>query len=88
MKRHAAPIIAAILLLLPVLYVGSYFALLRGAGSLSMTSSGACERKSEYRIAGDACRTVFWPLERMDRKMRPEAWKRRTPLTTLDLSCP
>jgi len=32
MKRHAAPVIAAVLLLLPALYVGSYFALVVPGG--------------------------------------------------------
>ena len=45
MKRHAAPIIAAILLLLPVLYVGSYFALVTPEGLQAKVAELRGERK-------------------------------------------
>lgn len=83
----SAPIIAAILLLLPVLYVGSYLALLHHSSktvTLQMSSRG---RKETFRIpinyrfgADEWASTFFWPLEQIDRKMRPGAW--RPPLET------
>lgn len=78
MKKHAAPIIAAILLLLlPALYVGSYFVLVKpfhrsqwlgGNGTLHMDVE-------HYRWGGKAAANVFWPLEQIDRKLRPGAWE-------------
>lgn len=86
MKRHAAPIIAAILLLLPVLYVGSYLAMVRtiprfvrdpsGIGTMDLgdgkgPTTGWFEH---YAVCPSICKVVFWPLEQIDRKVRPDAW--------------
>ena len=60
MKRRVAPIIAAILLLLPVLYVGSYLALVS-------------PRPDNINYGPHYTATlswVFWPLEKIDRKLR------------------
>jgi hypothetical protein len=76
MKKHAAPFIAVILLLLPLLYVASYYALvLPGPGPLAMTSTGECKEQSSYRLGSDYARQVFWPVEQIDRRLRPKAWE-------------
>jgi hypothetical protein len=74
------------LLLLPVLYVGSYLALVVPAGQFvpdqttfctytSRTSQlGGMGRLESYRIA--KCQRFFWPLERVDQRLRPKAWAR------------
>jgi hypothetical protein len=60
-RRSAGPlIIAIVLLLLPMLYVGSYLAL---------------KQVEYYCWGGDWASRLYWPLEQIDRKMRPEAWK-------------
>ena len=78
MKRESrAPLIVAIVLLhLPVLYVGSYFALVVPGGwsrqdpDLPFTAyTRPC-----YRWGGKAADIIFWPLEQIDRKVRPRAW--------------
>jgi hypothetical protein len=66
-----APIIAAVLLLLPVLYVGSYLALME-----VVTPDG----RHVYRAAWDESSngwvsTFYRPLEQIDRRLRPAAWK-------------
>jgi hypothetical protein len=72
--KHAAPIIAAMLLLL-LMYVGSYFAMVvpRGYGIYR------CQPDIAYYRFGwqvdDAASKIFWPLEQIDRKIRPEAWE-------------
>jgi hypothetical protein len=78
MKKHAAPIVAAILLLLPVLYVGSYLALVvpggiaeRGTGRFS----GVISFDKHYRFANTEAKFIYWPLEQIDRKVRPGAWE-------------
>jgi hypothetical protein len=82
--RSFALIIAAVLLLPPVLYVGSYLALVD-------PSNAWCSRSGErvfvygYRYFGwsgigeppraaSIAPTVFWPLEQIDRRLRAGAW--------------
>jgi hypothetical protein len=78
MKKSRAPLIAAIvLLLLPVLYVGSYFALVAPSGVLipvtgPIGESGFLVR--HYRWGGEFAEQVYWPLKQIDRKLRPGAW--------------
>ena len=84
---HAFRLIVAVApLLLPVLYVGSYLFLLdpsaarewiridgRGAyvyGYRYFGWEGDTELPSATRIAP----SVFWPLEQIDKKLRPAAW--------------
>ena len=74
MKRHAAPIIAAILLLLPVLYLASYLALVWPDGErLNFADSRSDFPTYRYGTESWACR-FYWPLEQIDRKMRPGSW--------------
>jgi hypothetical protein len=73
MKKHAAPIIAAILLLLPVLYVGSYLAMVVPQADVN----------APYRIGGTNTAKCFWPLEMIDRRLRPKNWDPPAEPTTL-----
>jgi hypothetical protein len=78
MKRHAAPIITAILLLLPVLYAGSYLALVMPEGRIVDRVSSLNTSRGElvhYRWGDEMLRRIYWPLEQIDRKVRPGAWK-------------
>jgi hypothetical protein len=77
MKKHAAPIIAALLLFLSVIYLGSYCALVKpfhrskwlgGNGTLQI-------EYVHYRWGGQVSAKVYWPLEQIDRKVRPEVWE-------------
>lgn len=85
MKKHAAPIIAAMLLILPVLYSGSYLALVRpGDYDRLLANSDSPDAKQYvkgYRFEGNSnsplarvAPFLFWPLEQIDRKLRPTAW--------------
>jgi hypothetical protein len=81
MKKHAAPLIAAILLLLPVLYVVSYFAIVLPGGTLSwtiqVTHTGNIIHtggRTHYLFGGRVAEVIFVPLEQIDRKVRPAAW--------------
>jgi hypothetical protein len=78
--RSIAPIIGAILLLLPVLYVGSYLALVTPESRIvihrTKLPDGSTEVTSDiesYRVGGVAW--IFWPLEQIDRRVRPGAWR-------------
>ncbi|WP_254508213.1 hypothetical protein [Anatilimnocola floriformis] len=85
MKRETrAPLIVAIvLLLLPVLYVGSYFALVvpGGVPVAGSIGGGAITFIEHYRGQSGFCSRIFWPLEQIDRRVRPVAWE---PLPVLD----
>jgi hypothetical protein len=68
MKRHATPIIAAVVLLLPVLYVGSYLALVNPGAAIRV-------ERVNYRAGAHHIAMIFWPLEHIDRMVRPGAWR-------------
>jgi hypothetical protein len=72
-QSRAPLLIAIVLLLLPVLYVGSYFALVEPIGAFVDLPSGGYY-VSHYRISGRSPAKVFWPLEWIDRRMRPGSW--------------
>lgn len=79
MPQSRAPLIVAIvLLLLPVLYVGSYLALVVPQSTLVLRRKGPSGRNVvyPYRIRSHWLATGFWPLEQIDRKVRPGAWER------------
>ena len=83
MKRHAAPIIAAILLILPVLYVGSYLALVVPKGITvwppvdSELQGGTMSRVGHtgyFRFGITWGERFFWPLQQLHRTIRPDDW--------------
>jgi hypothetical protein len=86
MTNRAPLVVAIVLLVLPVLYVGSYVALLRPATSTFTATIGiqtptgpigidVSPANSNYRIGGEWPATLFWPLEKADRKLRPGYWE-------------
>jgi hypothetical protein len=80
MKRDSrAPlIIAIVLLVLPVLYVGSYLALVTPNGRVVFYVVGPNTSRGElvhYRWGDDDPSRFFWPLEQIDRKLRPSVWE-------------
>jgi len=71
-------IVAIVLLLLPVLYVGSYLALVVPAGVQHPGPTQAFSTPvifDNYRCGGSWSDRLFWPLEQIDRKVRPGAWQ-------------
>jgi hypothetical protein len=75
-RSSAAAVIAALLLLLPALYVGSYMALVQPT---TVFFTGGGQRLSlvivNYRLGGTIAERAFWPLEQLDRLVRPSAWR-------------
>jgi hypothetical protein len=72
--RSSAPLIIANgLLILPLLYVGSYFALIDPPGVWIKHGNCLSEIRC-YRIGGENAKICFWPLEQIDRKVRPAVW--------------
>jgi hypothetical protein len=73
-SRNAAPLVAAAILLIPVLYIGSYFALVNPNGHFASRGPGTLYF-THYHVSGEAPKLVFWPLEQIDRRLRPQIWK-------------
>ena len=71
MKSRAPLIVAIVLLLLPVLYLGSYLALVVPGPRFGWGSAVY----PTYRVTDGFCTRFYWPLEMIDRKVRPEAWE-------------
>jgi hypothetical protein len=73
-----APIIAAVLLLLPLLYVATYLALVapRGVDTVRTAQGSYLGEGSPraYRVGSNSAATFYWPLEQIDRQVRPAAW--------------
>jgi hypothetical protein len=80
--NRASLIVAIVLLLLPVLYVGSYLALVvpagiprQGIGAVNGVVVSSISHDNHYRMARDQAEWLFWPLEQIDRRVRPRAWR-------------
>jgi hypothetical protein len=69
-RSAAAPVAIAVLLLLPVLYVGSYLVI-----SIPQPHPLAPGQRSQhFRIGGSITRFLFKPLTEIDRRLRPNYW--------------
>lgn len=95
MPNRVPLILAIVLLCLPLLYVASYLGLVTPTGTLvpdpvqPAPEFGEMSQRKPYRIFSAACEQIFWPLERMDRTLRPAAWEHWLvvpPLDTWDYS--
>jgi hypothetical protein len=71
-------------LLTATLYVGSYLALVVPEGRVYLDRIGdvgngpfTIHAVSNYRAGGEWAERIFLPLELIDRKLRPNAWKFR-----------
>lgn len=74
MTTSRAPLIAAVvLLLLPVSYFGSYFALVLPSGFYARR--GSQPYRCHYRLDLKGAERIYWPVERIDRRLRPAAWE-------------
>ena len=75
--QSRAPLIVAIVLFLLALYVGSYFALVvpKGIYTSQFIGGGSILLVDHYRWQNQWCERIFWPLEQIDRKVRPGAWE-------------
>jgi hypothetical protein len=72
--RTIAPIIVAVFLLLPLLYVASYVVLVRPNVRVIKSPAIVASNVEHYRLPGRICGRFFWPLEKVDRRLRPGAW--------------
>ena len=76
-QSSGGPVIfAVVLLMLPVLYIGSYLSLVKPEGRRLYDRSGFI-RVASYRVDGRLPSQFYWPLEKIDRRVRPQAWSRQ-----------
>jgi hypothetical protein len=76
-QSRAPLIIAIVLLILPLLYVGSYLAMVTPSRNVvDHSPQGPLIILQDYRYADEWCHLYFWPLEQIDRKLRAGAWNR------------
>ena len=72
LESRAPLIFAIVVLLLPVLYLGGYAALVDPPGKAVPYGSG----RECYRAGRQWSATFFWPVEKIDRQVRPNTWRR------------
>ncbi|WP_254507521.1 hypothetical protein [Anatilimnocola floriformis] len=78
MKRESrASLVVTIVLLLPALYVGSYLALVE-PNPKGIPYWGLNSGSGHYGYRGALVDRFFWPLEQVDRMVRPKAWPNET----------
>jgi hypothetical protein len=84
MTNRVPLITALVVLLVPLVYVGSYFALVSPQVLAIITYDRTNDpqhpvmgsvRYSHYRFGFNLSEQLFWPLEQIDRNVRPEAWE-------------
>lgn len=80
---YRASLLFAIVLLLLTSYVGSYLFLVMPAGTIAGYPEGPGPYYTEfdicfehYRFESRRCSLLFWPLEYVDRKLRPAEWEK------------
>jgi hypothetical protein len=56
-----------------LLYLGSYLLFVRPGGYVTISRTGE-PYLANYAVGGDVAARVFWPLERLDRRIRPNPW--------------
>ncbi|WP_254509940.1 hypothetical protein [Anatilimnocola floriformis] len=78
-RSYPAAVVAVLLLLTPLIYVGSY--------CLLVDTNTVClygNPDLRYRTSPELCAKIFWPVEQVDRRVRPDAWE--DPLIKLIIS--
>ncbi len=74
--------IAVVLLILPLLYLGSYLLLVWPDGERFNFADSSSDFPT-YRYGSESWAAVlYWPLEKIDRKLRPDSWQPAEPLRT------
>ncbi|QDU25719.1 hypothetical protein ETAA8_07890 [Anatilimnocola aggregata] len=74
MTNRAPLIVTIALLLMPVLYVGSYFALVT-PGEYQQLIDGSMHWPRHYRLGNAWAGYVYFPVEKLDRRIRPTMWE-------------
>jgi len=77
-RSIAVPAIIAAALTTPLLYIGIYWALvIPGGAPMDFDQHhGYCTRIGTYRAGEPVCQRVFYPIEQLDRRLRPGLWNK------------
>ena len=82
MSSRTPLVIAIVLLILPLLYVGSYLVLVNPGPPWHYDFDAKTMLfPTRYRCGVKCAECVFWPLEQIDRKSRPAEWDGSSHLT-------
>jgi hypothetical protein len=74
-RRNLPPLsVIGLMLFLPVLYVGSYAALVIRVQSDLIRFERDFQWDADYRIGGIVAHTIFAPAHWADRRLRPAYW--------------
>ncbi len=77
-SRNSAPgiEISILLTLLIAAYVGSYVVLVNPDPDVVFGSRGTVLvlKSPDYLLGGNIAACVFWPIEQLDRRLRPDTW--------------
>jgi hypothetical protein len=73
-RSSAAPIAIIVLATMTLLYVGSYFALVKAEPLWFMSGVGPWIKRDVYRLGGDFSKHFYFPINWVDRRIRPKYW--------------
>lgn len=83
-KDSRAPLLIVVMvLLLPVIYLASYLSLSAPAIGGHTIIGGLNHKETylhmcaDYRWGGETTVRIYWPLEQLDRLVRPGAWEQK-----------
>lgn len=69
-------LVLGVVLLAPLLYLGSYLALLDDGGPVTATFAGSdFYRVPNFKVGGVAAQYAYWPAYLLDRTVRPRRWR-------------
>ena len=75
-RSNNVGILIGVIALLPLLYVGSYLLLVRPYAIMISHGPGTGSYDiRHYRYGGAYAETAYWPLEQLDRRIRPDQWR-------------
>jgi len=79
-RTSAVSITLASIMLLAMIYVGSYFALVRPMTYNSLKSIGpesplVSRKVARYRLGGGLAENMFRPMNWIDRRIRQDTWR-------------
>jgi hypothetical protein len=84
-RKVAAPVFVALILLMPFIYMGGYYALIRRSHIVSLDDPFEVGEYSEYYEFGNPlAKILFHPMHLLDVKLRPAYWTRPAEYSPLD----
>lgn len=77
--RSSSELIAVLLFALPFFYLASYLAMVRPGQVGVRVKDGVKQKVEPYLFNSALAATMYWPLEQVDRQVRPVVWETSLP---------